>query len=290
VTQRGKQEIYFHIQEFISAVQYDNPALADVSQLTGGIICQAELDGTPELSVTLDKRVNQVLASQSLDQICTTLAPHHSVTNADYTSSYKLSCTPPSMSFELCKYYVRSLDKLPLRGFYQMKEAVDGEVQILVQLKLNEEVNNEFEYCELEIPFPNKGKIASIDSTPTAGTVTVHPERKNSLLWNIGTKFTHRNLEVALPASVYFEAGDGVIRDPFLAQNNNSYVALNFRILNWTASGVNIERKNISIFPKPSNKLYIIDRSVTSEDYKIWNSLGQALHCLPSLEHSDEHT
>lgn len=134
----------------------------------------------------------------------------------------------------------------------------------------------------------------------------MHPERKNSLLWNIGTtrtlrvwsitnpyvgtKFTHRNLEVALPASVYFEAGDGVIRDPFLAQNNNSYVALNFRILNWTASGVNIERKNISIFPKPSNKLYIIDRSVTSEDYKIWNSLGQALHCLPSLEHSDEHT
>lgn len=36
------------------------------------------------------------------------------------------------------------------------QEAEDGEVQILVQLKLNEEVNNEFEYCELEIPFPNK--------------------------------------------------------------------------------------------------------------------------------------
>lgn len=29
-------------------------------------------------------------------------------------------------------------------------------MQILVQLKLNEEVNNEFEYCELEIPFPNR--------------------------------------------------------------------------------------------------------------------------------------
>jgi hypothetical protein len=39
--------------------------------------------------------------------------------------------------------------------------------------------------------------------SPTAGSVSVIPNLCG-LLWNIGQKFTGRNLEVALPAEVYF--------------------------------------------------------------------------------------
>lgn len=48
-----------------------------------------------------------------------------------------------------------------------------------------------------------RGPIANVQMSPTAGSVSVIPSLCG-LLWNIGQKFTGRNLEVALPADVYF--------------------------------------------------------------------------------------
>jgi len=40
--------------------------------------------------------------------------------------------------------------------YHQEVDAAGMEVKILAQLKLNEYVNNDFEYCELRLPFPNR--------------------------------------------------------------------------------------------------------------------------------------
>jgi AP-5 complex subunit mu-1 len=124
----------------------------------------------------------------------------------------------------------------------QEADATGSEVKVLAQLKLDDAVNNDFEYCEIHVPFPNRyrtlhaphvlvrtselsrccvtfflrGQITSVQASPTSGSVTLD-DRKQTLKWEVGQRFASRNLEVALPASVVF---DGVSRptdifDPF---------------------------------------------------------------------------
>lgn len=38
----------------------------------------------------------------------------------------------------------------------QEVDAAGREAKILVQLKLDDSINNEFEYCEVHVPFPNR--------------------------------------------------------------------------------------------------------------------------------------
>lgn len=48
---KGKQQIEFTIQEAIDCVMYDNPAKPDTYNVYGRIMCKAELEGLPEVTV-----------------------------------------------------------------------------------------------------------------------------------------------------------------------------------------------------------------------------------------------
>jgi hypothetical protein len=50
----------------------------------------------------------------------------------------------------------------------------------------------------------SRGLISHVETTPTAGTISVDPSRQ-ALVWTIGQRFTARNHEVALPAAVFFD-------------------------------------------------------------------------------------
>ena len=48
---KGKQQIEFRLQESINCVMYDNPARTDTWNVSGRIMCKAELEGLPEVTV-----------------------------------------------------------------------------------------------------------------------------------------------------------------------------------------------------------------------------------------------
>lgn len=136
-------------------------------------------------------------------------------------------------------------------------------MKVLVQLKLDDKVNNSFQYCEVDLPFPNRGNIINMEISPTAGAITLSPDKKG-LKWNLGQKFTSRNKEVALPATIYFD-GETSIEDPFLV-GTNCFIKLKFKILAESLSGVIIESKSIKLFP-PSLKPQIqLDREIISDE------------------------
>jgi hypothetical protein len=171
----------------------------------------------------------------------------------------------------------------------------------------------------------NRRKIVSLDAIPTAGTVNINSKKENALVWHIGTKFTNRNLEVALPATVYFEpppsplphdstssqARETTLEDPFCVGSNayisvryiNKYIykyttkndsvkrkidpkyelfllcaQLNFKINEWTLTGLTVDKKQFVVFPKPTNKQLNVSRRLISNNYLIWNSWGKALY------------
>lgn len=278
---RERPNVDFSLVEEISAIQYDSPKIPNVWKVTGSVSCQVDVEGLPEVSVVLRKEKSHI----QLTSICI----HPNVQNSDFFDTLKFTFCPPLHRFVLCHYAATNISKLPLRGYYQMKESSSNEVKILVQLKLDEEVNNDFEYCHVDIPFPNRGKIISLDALPTAGTVTVNPSRENALRWNIGNKFTSRNLEVALPATICFEKSSNdnsptQLEDPFCV-GTNAYISINFKVNDWTLSGLNIDKKQFAISPKTANNQLTVSRRLVSGEYLIWNSWGKARYSIsPSLD------
>jgi len=278
----------------IDCVMYDNPVRTDTWNVSGRIMCKAELEGLPEVTIFIS--TPQEISHMAVDPSVQTIA--------DVIATSKLSFTPPVESFSLCSYGLKPLKKVPLRGFYQMKEIPDNGVKLLVQLKLDEDINNNFEYCQLLIPFRNRGNIVNVLMSPTAGSVSIAPNHR-ALLWNIGQKFTGRHLEVALPAEIYFDENEssGTPSPPMRIQAHsppiasisptdlwavdveetsdpfcvglNSYVKLYFKILNYTLSGMSIDSKKLSIFPNVKAKV-TVEKEVISSQYTIWNSLGES--------------
>jgi len=81
------------------------------------------------------------------------IAAHPCVQNTDAEISKKLQFSPPVGQFVLFRYDVDNVDKLPIRGYYQMKEISSTEIKVLLQLKLQEYVRNDFVYCRVVLPF-----------------------------------------------------------------------------------------------------------------------------------------
>ena len=103
---------------------YDNPTKTDTCDVMGRIWCKAETEGLPEITAYL---------------LCPAEISHMSVdpsvqTIADPVATSKLSFTPPLDPFPLCSYGLRAHKKVPLRGFYQMKEISANVVSILIVL------------------------------------------------------------------------------------------------------------------------------------------------------------
>jgi len=225
---KGKQKVEFLVQDRIQCVQYDKEKIPDVWNVSGSIMCKADLENFPEVTATIiaDKGNKQAQITHFTIDPC--VQSSDAAVSAK-SLSQKICFTPPLGSFTLCKYGIKFLGDLPLRGFYQMKERNPTELQILIQLKLSPKVNNAFQYCEVMASFQNRGNIIDLNCTPTAGIATVYSDRK-SIKWNIGHRFTGKNLEVALPAIILFDGESKSVTDPFLV-GSNTFVQVHSRIV-----------------------------------------------------------
>lgn len=85
-----------------------------------------------------------------------------------------------------------------------MKSINATSTRVLIQLKLEAGVPNNFEFCEARLPLPSR-RIASIDGSPTSGTLAVASSRRE-VVWTLGHKWKSR--EIAAPATITFEAED----------------------------------------------------------------------------------
>uniref|UniRef100_A0A1X7SRJ7 Uncharacterized protein n=1 Tax=Amphimedon queenslandica TaxID=400682 RepID=A0A1X7SRJ7_AMPQE len=148
---------------------------------------------------------------------------------------------------------------------------------------LHETIRNNFEYCEVVIPFFNRGTIKKIDNiSPTSVSLCIGPDNK-SLVWNIGQKFPVKSLEVSLSVTVTFtefpseeEEERNKTVDAKFCIEQNSYCELNFKISDFTLSGCQIDPRSITLFPSIKYKL-TLGRELVSSGYHIWNSHGDAL-------------
>jgi AP-5 complex subunit mu-1 len=205
---RGSSKLHVIVREEIRGVQYDKKEVADAWETFGSVVCKAELEGHPDVLLTLVSPP----PSPPLDHLLT----HPCVQSADVTPlsplrgppdqlrNRKIRFSAPNETFTLCSYQVSSLPVLPIRGFYQMKG--ESKVQLLVQLKLSENVKNNFELCEVRLPFFHRGPIQKIEnvSPVTASAALSTLPDKRTLVWNIGQRFPSKTLELSLQATVRF--------------------------------------------------------------------------------------
>lgn len=282
VLHKGKNSVYLSITEYIKSAQYEKKSIPDVWDLYGTVACKAELEGAmPDITLNISHITegNSLPLDHLMIHPCVQTADS-AVIIPDETGSVRVAprrvrFTPPLDMFPLCHYTVSSLQELPVKGSYEMK--VDGRTAtVSVNLKLSDKVKNVFDYCELQIPFYNRGQISSQDSSVSQGNVMVSPDRR-ILVWNIGQKFPSKSLSVNLDATVQFNENKltNVYNDPFCV-GLNAYAQLFFKILDFTHSGCYIDPKSVQVSPNTKFKLTIVQEYLSVE-YKIWNSQGDAL-------------
>lgn len=278
---RGSSRLQLVVKEEIRAVQYDRQEVADVWETYGSVQCKAELEGHPDILLTLVSAPG----SAPLDHLIT----HTCVQSADVAiaspsgtdqRNRKIRFSAPNETFTLCNYQVSALPMLPIRGFYQMKG--EKTVQILVQLKLNEMVRNNFEYCEVRLPFFHRGPIQRIDNvSPTyiSSALSVLPD-KRTVVWSIGQKFPSKGMEVSLQATILFPDHytplSGTDSDDPFCVGLNTYADLFFKVPDFTLSGCSIDTRSITLFP-PSKYKLSLGKELVSSHYRIWNSHGDVI-------------
>merc|ERR1712168_60299 len=187
-----------------------------------------------------------------------------------------LQLTPPIDFFDLCYYSSYSIPYPPIKGFYQMKG--DLVVDVLVQLKLQEFINNSFEKLDVKLPFFNRGNIKQHESYPSQGSITI-ASNKRELIWNIGTKFPSKSLEVQLKSTITFKGQENAIKkkssDEYFCVDKNAYVQVTFKMNDFTLTGLNIDPTCITVTPTVKMKINIA-KTISSTDFKIWNTHGDA--------------
>ncbi|KAL8622943.1 hypothetical protein ACOMHN_027064 [Nucella lapillus] len=282
---RGKSSIHLTITEYIRASQCDQEELGDTMEVFGLVMCLAELEGvTPDIILNVSHAPDS--PSIPLDQ----LTVHPCVLSADsmplpdnkasvgVPAPRRIRFSPPVDNFTLCHYSARQLQELPIFGSFTMKPE-DHRLQVSVLLKLSDQIRNAFDYCELQIPILNGPPVVSVDSSPSQGVVSTSPD-KRIVVWNIGQKFPSKNLEVTLAATIHLGDKSKSVRaslpeDQFCV-GLNAFCQLYFLVPEFTHTGCHIDSRSVQVSPTAKFKL-TTGREYKSYDYKIWNSLGEAL-------------
>lgn len=275
VLHKGKNNVYLAITEYIRAVMYGRENVNDVWDLYGTVFCKAELEGiTPD--ITMNVSSDRLPFDNILIHPCVQSADTSPLSSADTRpNSRRIRFTPPLEMFTVCHYTAPTLKQLPVAGRYEMK--ISGKTATLsVTLQLNVAIRNNLEYCELQIPFHNKGHISSYDGNCIQGNLMLSPD-KRILVWNIGTKFNTKTQNISLEATVNFTDGKvgNSYEDPFCV-GQNSYAQLFFKVPDFTHSGCYIDPKSVQVSPNTKFKLTTVQEYVTAE-YKIWNVHGDIL-------------
>jgi hypothetical protein len=125
---KGRNRIEISITERVHASQYDRPDIPDSGLICGRIQVKAEIEGHPEVGLVVLKEQQTQLSLPHF---------HQSVTNiSDAPQGMQITFNPAVGPVSVFKYSLDAHDRLPVRGFYQMRELSSTHSKVLVQLKL----------------------------------------------------------------------------------------------------------------------------------------------------------
>ncbi|XP_042907095.1 AP-5 complex subunit mu-1 isoform X2 [Parasteatoda tepidariorum] len=271
---RGKQVINIKILEFIRCILTGE---STHFQTFGQVYVKADLEGgNNDVSLSL----GTVDPQQPLSLHSLIIHPCVTLSGASSMSVQKRLRFSPPLHELILFHYISSFPKdPPLQGVFKM--AGEDSMELLLQLKLNEKVKNSFDFCDLVIVFFNKGPVKRMELNANHGSLKLS-EDKYSLKWTIGSKFP-KDLEIKLTAKIEFQDGPFMPNsDPFCIEKN-CYVQVNLKQSNATLSGFNIDPKSITVSEGSKPKI-LMERSVQSTEYRIWNSYGE----LPFPLHADK--
>eukprot|EP00041_Stephanoeca_diplocostata_P038400 m.1512200 g.1512200 ORF g.1512200 m.1512200 type:complete len:327 (+) comp25213_c0_seq5:1216-2196(+) len=272
---KTRNTVHVAVNEYVRAVQYDRDDTPDICEVYGSLHCKADTDGVPEcvLGVTSASGIDSVVTHACVQSI----EPNGHTNTVNHT--HKLRFVPPTSQFELCAYKMCATSiRLPLRGFFQMKTIRKQTVRLLIQLKLDDEVPNNFDFCEVVLPL-RRGKIVSVDAQPTSGAMSLSGGG-HGLTWTLGQKWKTR--EVACPATVRFSDDEEPIdrADRFLT-GDNAVLDVRFKVADFTLSRCKVDTTMFgSSLPSSSRVKLSTSRQFLSTNYTIWNSLGKSRRCL----------
>ena len=298
---KGNPKLSLTISEQVQLAQWDPTRSSTFWNTFGSVFCKAELEGVPEITLNLVipqggfglRTIHTHPCVQMFDAQASTpdpeedyaATPQGPLSLVNSSSSTKIRFSPPLGWFSVCEYSCseRNLpmhpDFVPINAYYEMRGT--HKVELVVQLRLNERVKNSFEHLEVSVPLFNRGAIQTADIRPASMQVSISSDQRR-LIWNVDKKFP-KNLEQTLHATVTFPeepmqpAAPG--EDP-VCSGLTSYILINFRILDFTLSGVVIEPRSVVSFPQSKYKL-VISRELATTEYKVWNVNGDAL--IPQL-------
>ncbi|KAL4237972.1 adaptor complexes medium subunit [Mactra antiquata] len=278
---KGKNQMFLSVTEFVRAVQYDRENIDDVWDVYGTVSCKAELEGTmPTVTMTLSQTSEGEITplNHLIIHPCVQSADAYvSNEGTDRVTSRRVRFTPPLEMITLCHYTVNPTKVPPITGSFEMF-VEDDRVKMKVHLKLSDNVKNQFEYCELQVPFGKRGPISIVESSLNHGSLMLSPN-KSILVWNIGQRFPARNPIITMSSIILLgnsqEKSTGSMEEQFCS-GQNAYAQVYFKIVDYTMSGSCIDAKSIQVSPNMKYKLNCIREFISSE-YKLWNVHGDSL-------------
>ncbi|XP_002415549.4 AP-5 complex subunit mu-1 [Ixodes scapularis] len=294
---KGKPSLSVSIKETVHATQCERPDMDPVVEITGEVRVRCELEGHgaevtlllvgagdggpkgwPPLPLEALSVHSCVQAASNL-QLATPGGAAPREASRVRHPVYRLRFSPPLHPFSLCYYGTAPAPMPPIAGVYSMRG--DKHVDFLIQLKLQEGIRNMFQSCEVRIPFFNRGKMKKSSLTPSCGSVSTAKD-KFGLVWSIGHKFTQGSLEASLTGTASFEDNppEGERNASPMLTGLTSYIQLQFRMVDCTLTGCQVDPKSIQISP-PCKLKISLEREVESREYRIWNKFGELPFAIP---------
>eukprot|EP00249_Psilotum_nudum_P020198 c27600_g1_i1 orf=232-2142(+) len=194
---KGKQKILLTIAETVTAALYDRDDVLDMLSLSGQINCRADLEGIPDVSLSIACPSSTKYESFTFHP-CAQASEH-------FLDKQTLNFSPPMGSFVLARYLASSSNsRPPVQGFYQLSMVSEDEGAFLFKLRLMEGYKAPFtmEYCFLSIPFPRQ-RILALDGNPSMGTISVSD---HLVEWKIvvSGRGLSKNTEATFPGTIKF--------------------------------------------------------------------------------------
>jgi len=199
---KGKAKLSLSIVETVNCTLYGKPEYEDECFISGNVYCCADLPGIPEICVPMSFQNNGGPPPEISVHNCAHVVGGIKATKED---SFKISCTPPTGPFVLCRYRRAASEIVPVRGFYQIKEMSPVEFRLLLQIQFHPLVGNTFWSCQVRLPFHHRGVIKSHDLKCTGGSFSL-TDQGQSILWNLNVRRPRGSLEANLLGELIFDS------------------------------------------------------------------------------------
>jgi AP-3 complex subunit mu len=218
-------EIYLDIEESLDVI-FSSSGDVVSSEISGKILCNSKLSGTPECVL----RVTNfgLLVNASL---------HRCIRINSFRFQRQISFVPPDGQFALLEYYLPGG-----RNFFPITVTpkialAPGSTRVKITVMYNVINSEDLVDVELTIPFP-KSTLA-VTLTSTVGTVDTD-EKTKTTRWRLGNRSSKEKR---------FELEGSVSLPVNYSENERPTIAVSFKARNTTSSGLNVEELIIQNIP-----------------------------------------